>query len=288
MDFSSEEGELRYAALVAAAAATVVGLDFDGTLAPIVADPTQARIHPEAGQVLVDLAHEVAAIAIITGRPARQAIHLGDLESVGSRIRAVGKELYLFGQYGNERWTAETRRIITPRPPRGLATFERDLPRALRRADATDAFVEDKGLAVAVHTRRLPDAQAAFDRLLPELRRLAQQHGLGIEPGRSVIEVRAPGIHKGMVVQRLAVDLDATGFLMAGDDLGDVEAFEAVAELQGQGLATLRVCSASEEENSLLAISDLAVPGPAGVLDLLRRFTADARSARAARAAGRQ
>ncbi len=280
MGGSLDEGADRYQALVRAAPRTVVGLDFDGTLAPIVDDPTEARIHPDAGTVLLDLATEIAAIAIITGRPARQALHLGDLEEVGRHIHAAGKELFLFGQYGNERWTAETQRIVSPRPPRGLATFERDLPRTLRRAGAGDAYVEDKGLAVAVHTRRLPDPAAAFERLLPLLRDLADRHGLGIEPGKSVIEVRASDTHKGMVVEQLAVELDARGFLIAGDDLGDIEAFEAVAELQDRGVATFRVCSASEEESALLPLADAVVPGPTGVLDLLRAFTADARAAR--------
>ena len=39
-----------------AAADVVVGLDFDGTLAPIVDDPESAHIHPDAAQVLIDLA----------------------------------------------------------------------------------------------------------------------------------------------------------------------------------------------------------------------------------------
>ena len=66
----------------------MVGLDFDGTLAPIVDDPEKARIHPDAGAVLVDLATQVLAIAVITGRPARQALDLGGLEEVGDDIAA--------------------------------------------------------------------------------------------------------------------------------------------------------------------------------------------------------
>ena len=81
-----EEGEQRYAALVRAAAETVVGLDFDGTLAPIVEDPSEAHIHPDAGEVLVDLADQVLAVAVVTGRPARQALDLGGLEEVGNAI----------------------------------------------------------------------------------------------------------------------------------------------------------------------------------------------------------
>lgn len=281
MQFSSIEGEHRYADVVRVASRTVIGLDFDGTLAPIVDDPTQAHIHPDASDVLVELAAEVAAIAVITGRPARQALDLGGLEDVGNAVHAVGKELFLFGQYGNERWTSAQRRIVGPRPPRGLATFGRELPRVLRQAGAADAYVEDKGLAVAVHTRRLPDPEAAFRRLLEPLSELSVQHGLVVEPGRSVIEVRSAGAHKGMVVDRMATDLDARGFVFAGDDLGDIEAFEAVADLEKEGLATMRVCSASSEESALIPLADVVVRGPEGVLDLLRQFAADARSLRA-------
>src|SRR4051794_2470409 len=209
MEFTSEAGEQRYAALVRAAAESVVGLDFDGTLAPIVEDPAEAHIHPDAASVLVELAGQVRAIAVITGRPARQALDLGGLEEVGNAIGDAGKELYLFGQYGNERWSSTQHRIVSPLPPHGLASFLRDLPRTLRHADAADAWVEDKGLAHAVHTRRLPDPDAAFERLLPELQDLADRHALVLEPGRHVIEVRAPGMDKGKAVEKLVEEVGA-------------------------------------------------------------------------------
>jgi trehalose 6-phosphate phosphatase len=281
MEFTSEEGERRYAALVRAAAETVVGLDFDGTLAPIVEDPARARIHPEAGEVLIELAAQVLAIAVVTGRPARQALDLGGLERVGNAIGDVGKELYLFGQYGNERWSSTNRRVISPRPPQGLASFTADLPRLLRRYHAEDAHIEEKGLAVAVHTRRVAAPDRTFDELLPELERLAARYDLVVEPGRQVIEVRSPGMHKGVVVERLVDELGAGGFVFIGDDLGDVDAFEAVAALAAKGLATLRVCSASDEESALVHLSDVLVHGPEGVLELLRRLAADAAELRA-------
>jgi trehalose 6-phosphate phosphatase len=280
MDFTSPEGERRYAALVRAASSAVVALDFDGTLSPIVDDPEAAHIHPEASDVLVDLADAVAAVAVVTGRPARQALALGGLDDVGNLIGEGGKELYLFGQYGNERWTSTQRRVISPRPPHGLATFLRELPRALRSVDAGDAFVEDKGLAVAVHTRRLEDPEAAFERLLPKLRDLAEQHDLVVEPGRNVIEIRSHGMHKGLVVRTLVEELEAGAFLFAGDDLGDLEAFEAVGELAREGMPTLLVCSASTEESRLAALADVVVKGPEGVLDFLRQLATDARDAK--------
>jgi trehalose 6-phosphate phosphatase len=281
MEFTSAAGEQRYAALVRAAAETVVGLDFDGTLAPIVEDPDQAQIHPDAAEVLVALAQQVLAVAVVTGRPARQALDLGGLEKVGNAIGDAGKELYLFGQYGNERWSSTNRRVISPRPPQGLASFAADLPRLLRRYDAEAAHIEEKGLAIAVHTRRLADPDGSFEALLPALRDQAARYDLVVEPGRQVIEVRSPGMHKGIAVEQLVEELDAGGFAFVGDDLGDVEAFEAVAALAEAGLPTLLVCSASEEESALVELSDVLVRGPDGVLELLRRLTADAADIRA-------
>jgi trehalose 6-phosphate phosphatase len=281
MEFTSAEGEQRYAGVVRAAAETVVGLDFDGTLAPIVEDPAQAHIHPDAGQVLVDLAAQVLAIAVVTGRPARQALDLGGLERVGNAIGDTGKELYLFGQYGNERWSSTSRRVISPRPPQGLATLTAELPAILRRHGAEQAHIEEKGLAVAVHTRRAPDPDGTFEALLPVLEEQAARYDLVVEPGRRVIEVRSPGMDKGVVVEKLVGELDAGGVVFIGDDLGDVDAFRAVADLARRGLPTLRVCSASDEEGALVELSDVLVHGPDGVLELLRQLTADAADLRA-------
>jgi trehalose 6-phosphate phosphatase len=278
MEFTSATGRERYDAFVAVASSAVVGLDFDGTLAPIVDDPAEATIHPDAAEVLIGLADVVRAITVITGRPARQALALGELDEVGNALGDSGRELYLFGQYGNERWSSTSRRIVSPRPPRGLASYLGALPALLRRLDAGGAYVEEKGLAVAVHTRRLPDPAGAFTRLLPELEKLATDTGLVVEPGRHVIEARAPGTDKGHVVRMVAEELSAGGFLFAGDDLGDLEAFEAVAELRDEGMPTLLVCSGSEEQHALAAHADLVVDGPDGVLDFLRELTSDARS----------
>ncbi len=154
-----------------------------------------------------------------------------------------------------------------------------DLPDLLRRHDASDAFVEEKGLAVAVHTRRLPDPAAAFERLLPALTDAAGRYGLGVEPGRMVVEVRAPGMHKGQALRTVLGELDGHGVMFAGDDLGDVEAFRAVTVLREEGRPGLLVCSGSEEQTALVELSDVVVDGPDGVLSFLRRFAEDAAAA---------
>ena len=275
MEFTTTQGEQQYAEVVRAADSLVIGLDFDGTLSPIVDDPEAAHIHDDAPALLIDLARHVRAVAVVTGRPARQVLALGGLDEIGDAMGEDGRELFVFGQYGNERWSSFNRRVVSPRPPHGLATFLRDLPRLLRRNDAEDAFVEMKGLAVAVHTRRLEDPAAAFDRLLPVLTDAAKAHDLMVEPGRNVVEIRSPGMHKGTAIEVLAEEQDAGAFVFVGDDLGDIDAFNAVLGLRRKGLPTLLVCSGSDEEGSLAELADAVVPGPDGVLDFLRRLMAD-------------
>ena len=116
------------------------------------------------------------AVAVITGRPARQALALGGLDEVGNAIGERGRELFVFGQYGNERWSSTNRRVISPRPRAGWPRFSASCRGCCARPTPPEAYVEEKGLAVAVHTRRLDDPQAAFERLLPLLAEAASTH----------------------------------------------------------------------------------------------------------------
>lgn len=278
MEFTSDTARAHWAALLDVLDRAVIALDFDGTLSPVVDDPTQARLHPDAADALTDLAGAVRAVGVITGRPARQAIALGDLDALGSGMRRRGADLFVFGQYGNERWSSAEPRIVSPRPPAGLATFERELPGVLRKADAADAYVEEKGLAVAVHTRRMADPAGALARLREPIAQLAERHHLTVEPGRHVIEVRSGSMHKGKALRTLVAEQRPSGVLFAGDDLGDVEAFEAVRELRTDGLPGVVVCSASAEQPQLVDLADVVVDGPSGTVELLRSLAATAGS----------
>ena len=269
MEFTTTDARERFDSVREHLGGAVIGLDFDGVLAPIVEDPSRARIHPRAHQVLVPLARRVRAVAVITGRPARQAISLGGLDDLGTEFERIGRELQVFGQYGNEHWSSSDSRIVSPRPPYGLSTLIANLPRLLRQADAADATIEEKGLAVAIHTRRLPDPKDAFERLFPLLSAAALDAGLDVEPGKFVIEIRSGDMDKGKVVDRLVAELDPTAFVFAGDDLGDLPAYASLERLAQDGLPTLRVCSVSADHTELQAYADLVVPGPDGVLDFL-------------------
>ena len=242
----------------------LIGLDFDGTLAPIVADPERARAHPDAVPALAALAPKVASVAVVTGRPADVAVRHGGFAGVPGL-----EHLVVLGHYGAERWDAATDTVTAPAPHPGVAAVRAEL---LDRAGAWQGtWVEEKGgRAVAVHTRRAADPQAAFDALRPPLTELAARHGLIVEPGRMVLELRPPGMDKGVALLDHARSIGAGSVVYAGDDLGDLPAFAAVDELRSAGVPGLLVCSGSDEVPELRERSDLVVDGPAGVVALLR------------------
>ncbi|WLW54099.1 trehalose-phosphatase [Streptomyces sp. YU58] len=244
----------------------VIALDFDGTLAPIVADPEQARAHPEAVPALAVLAPKVAAIAVVTGRPAGVAVRHGGFAGVAGL-----EHLVVLGHYGAERWDAVTGTVNAPAPHPGVAAARAELPGFLDRIGAWQGtWIEEKGRAVAVHTRRASDPQAAFEALRAPLTDLATRHGLIVEPGRMVLELRPPGMDKGVALSEYAREISAESVLYAGDDLGDLPAFGAVDKLRSDGTPGLLVCSGSDEVTELRERADLVVDGPEGVVRLLR------------------
>jgi trehalose 6-phosphate phosphatase len=253
-------GRAGLAALLAGPEHALIGLDFDGTLSPIVTHPADARAHPGAVTALRALAQRVGTLAVITGRPAAKAVEYGGLADVPG--------LVVFGHYGFERWSGGEL-VTRPTEPGVLAARER-LPGVLAAAGAPPGtWTEDKGHAVAVHTRRTADPDAALRLLRPALDRLATAEGLMAQPGRMVIELRPPGMDKGQVLKELAAERAARAVLFGGDDVGDLPAFAAVDELRGQGIPGVAVCSGSAEVDGLASASDLVVDGPDGMVALL-------------------
>ncbi|SER29134.1 trehalose-phosphatase [Microlunatus flavus] len=246
---------------------TLIGIDFDGTLAPIVADPDQAHAHPRAVAALARLGSLLGTVAVITGRPARTAVRLGGFRGVAG----LG-HLVVLGQYGVERWDAETDEFDIPPEPHQVAELEAEIPPLLDRLGQGAARVEHKGRAVVVHTRQLPDPDASFETLSGPLTDLAGRHAMVVEPGKNVLEIRSPGIDKGVALRAIVAEREARQVVFVGDDLGDLPAFRVVDELRAEGVGGLLVCSASHEEDALSALADVVVQGPDGVADWLEEL----------------
>ncbi|MEV2229706.1 trehalose-phosphatase [Streptomyces phaeochromogenes] len=252
-------------AIIARPTTAVLAFDFDGTLAPIVPDPEQARAHPDAVPALAAIAPKVASVAVVTGRPAGVAVRHGGFAGVPGL-----EHLVVLGHYGAERWAAVTGTVQAPAPHPGVAEARAELPGFLDSIGAWQGtWIEEKGRAVAVHTRRAQDPQAAFEALREPLAELATRHGLIVEPGRMVLELRPPGMDKGVALGEYVRDIGAESVMYCGDDLGDLPAFAAVEKLRSDGVHGLLVCSGSNEVTELSDRADLVVDGPEGVVRLL-------------------
>ncbi len=259
---STAAGRAGLAALRARPGAALVALDYDGTLAPVVDRPEDAVPAPDAVEALAAVARRVATIALITGRPAEAVVQLAGLRRV--------QGLVVLGQYGVQRWDGE----LTEEPPSpGLDDLRRALPALL----AADLRLEDKGHSLVVHARGAADPDRALAALVPRLTLLAAERGLEVHPGRQVLEVRPPGADKGRALLSLAEPQESAALpsavLYAGDDVGDLPAFDAVEALRARGVPGVTVCSDSAEAPATLRErADLVVDGPRGVVELLRRL----------------
>jgi trehalose 6-phosphate phosphatase len=261
---ATPEGQAGLDALLAGPRQALIGTDFDGTLAPIVADPRAARALPGAVPALRRLARAVGTLAVITGRPAAEAVDYGGLDAVPGLI--------VLGHYGWQRW--QDGELTGPGSPPAVQAARQVLPGVLGRAPE-GTWVEDKGHALAVHTRRTADPDAALGLLRGPLDDLAERLGLAAQPGRMVIELRPPGVDKGTALTGLVRERAADPVMFCGDDLGDLPAFAAVRTLRAEGIRGCAVASASAESPQVAAAADLVVEGPEGVVALLTALAAE-------------
>jgi len=244
---------------------SVLLLDFDGALAPIVPDPDAARPLPGAVSALERLVGRLAVVAVVSGRP------LAFLEGAlpGTLARGPAGRFLLVGQHGLERSSAG-RREVDPR----AAVFREAVGAAAREAEAAmpELVVERKGdIAVNLHWRLVPHGAPAGEALG---RRLAERHGLVAWPMRMGVELRPPvPVDKGTVVEELAAGRHAA--LFAGDDHGDLAGFAALDRLEAAGRlghALLVAVRSDEAPPALLEAADHQVDGPPGLVALLDRL----------------
>jgi trehalose 6-phosphate phosphatase len=185
----------------------LLAFDFDGTLAPIVARPDEAKVPEPVSRGLAELARELP-VAIITGRSVADV-----------RPRLGFEPQYVIGNHGAE----------DPIVPRAVDSQPLD---ALRQRIAAHAAglaaagvtVEDKRLSLALHYRLASDPGAA----LVCIEALLQ----GIEPslkrfgGKCVVNVVAAGLpDKGDALAALVRRSNVAAAVFVGDDVNDEAVF---------------------------------------------------------------
>ena len=242
---------------------TAVFIDFDGTLAPIVARPEDARLLDGAREAVSVLVPVARLVAFVSGRG------LADLESRVT-IPGVayagnhGMELHRVG-HPAEMAAGVAEHMAT------IAAFVELWPPA--RLEAGDLRMEAKGATLSVHARGARDPEAAR-LLLAQVASEALDRGLVPTTGREVLEIRPPvSVDKGTAVRTLLVGTGARAAIYIGDDRTDADAWGALRALRAAGEldATLGIAVASGEVSpAVREAADAEVVGPAGALEVLR------------------
>jgi trehalose 6-phosphate phosphatase len=234
--------------------------DFDGTLAPIVADPYAARPLPGAVDALRVLAARLGTVGVVSGRPA------------SFLFEVAGDGLVLSGLYGLELVRPGTHgRVEVP------AEVERWRAVVIEVADEAEAaapagvLVERKGLALTLHTRAAAGAEGWVATFCAGA---AARTGLQVHAAKMSLELRPPvGDDKGTAVRSLAAGATAVAYL--GDDLGDLPAYTALDVLSEEGVTTVKVAVGGPELHPQVeAAADLVLDGPAACLAAVRELVA--------------
>jgi trehalose 6-phosphate phosphatase len=186
----------------------LLAFDFDGTLAPIVADPDRAALRPETRRRLARLALRRPCL-VLSGR---------NPDDLAMRMAGVGP-VELIGNHGASfDLKAHEHRAALARAGRWRARLARDL------SGRKDVRIEDNGVSLAVHYRGSRERSHALDAIR---RAAARLRGACVLGGRSVVNVLPSGFtHKGIVLQTLARRRGLSHLLFAGDDVTDETAFE--------------------------------------------------------------
>jgi trehalose 6-phosphate phosphatase len=204
----------------------VLLLDFDGTLAPIVDRPEDARPLPAAIEAIEALRRRGDVdVAVVSGRGLDDARSLSRLEGIA-----------FAGNHGMEIEGPGLREVheeaAAARPV--LDEVQAEVRGAL--ADIEGALVEDKGLTLSVHYRLVRDDEV--ERVRDAVRSAtASREALRVTEGKRVLEIR-PRVdwHKGRAVEFLLEHLrppHGAPVLYLGDDTTDEDAFRALNEWSG-------------------------------------------------------
>ena len=210
---------------LAGGGATLVALDFDGTLTEIEDDPEAPGLTDERRTALARIPGAGRRLAIVSGRA---------LDDVRRRVGVP--EAIVIGNHGLEIEGPGIRihppEAVAQRLAAVLATVGRAIESGNGGADARRAWIEDKQWTASVHTRPRGDAahHAEIGRAIEPLVRAA---GFDLRPGKATWEVRPAGARdKGTAILALLDALpgaSAARTLYAGDDATDEDAFRALA-----------------------------------------------------------
>jgi len=199
-------------------------LDFDGTLVDLEDDPTQVLVEPELRRAVAAARTFLGgALALVSGRPVSQM----DKRFAPDRHAVAGI-------HGLERRSAQgVLRQVTTAP--GLHSAAVRLQASF--AHDPRIHIEDKAGALAIHYRRVREAAAAIHEVVESLAR--ELPGYRVLQGSDVVELVPAHANKGNAVREFMAEPPFSGRVpvFVGDDITDLDGFEAARKLGGFGIA---------------------------------------------------
>lgn len=245
--------------------------DFDGTLSQIAAEPGMARLAEGAAEALAVLAGRLRVVAAITGRASLDARGL---------IGVPG--MLIVGNHGVE-WLE---------PGEDAPTVLADARSTAARLDSVLAgmpthlgvVIEHKGLSATVHYRKSADPDVARAAILAAVSMAPTDGQIAVHEGRMSVELRPRGLgDKGRAARAIIEREGLRGVVVLGDDVTDLDMFQAVAELRARGQVRGAIIAVGGRDHEVPAsVSDAAdatLEGPQSAADLLAALAKDPLSA---------
>lgn len=232
----------------------LIALDFDGTLAPLVDDPSTSRPLPGSVQAIDQLlAVPTVSIAYVSGREI----------AVLRQLASPAPEILLAGSHGAELWFGGDHL------PLSLNTTEEETLAALDTAlqnlaaQHSEVWIEAKPAGRVVHTRAAAPsiAQKATQKAVALSADFSE---VRVTTGKDVVEFAVRHANKGDAIAAFREHTTASSVLYAGDDTTDEDAFAALGATDlsikvgaGETLATHRVADPQAVTSVLRTLTEL-------------------------------
>ncbi|WP_149361672.1 trehalose-phosphatase [Lolliginicoccus suaedae] len=206
--------ELRRALVQAARTPRLlVACDYDGTMAPIVADPDQAYPNSASVRALRAMATlPYTTAAVISGRALRDLATLSRLP----------EEVHLVGSHGSE-FEVGFVHEINAEAKALLRELQAELESIAERHPGVT--VEAKPASIALHVRRAESTATGNSALESVRTGAATWEGVQVTEGKAVIELAVISTDKGQALDILRHQEGASAAVFFGDDVTDEKAF---------------------------------------------------------------
>ena len=219
---------------------TAVVTDIDGTISKIVLNPDEASVSQIMKVTLKKLVHKFSLVGVITGRNVKNA----------EEMLGINELLYI-GSHGLE-YLKGGEIHIEPEVEKYLPIIQKiaqNIRGMKELCNIPDILFQEKGLCFTVHYRKCEDPMGTRRKILDTINEMEGLEKFKITEGRKVVEIRPKiGHDKGTILEKLVIENALEKIIYLGDDVTDVDAFNKLKGLKGEGkVNSISIVVVSEE-----------------------------------------